>query len=286
MKNFCIITNNKKDKDYVLTNTIKNYVTEHGGQCIIKEHEEDNQGEYRYTNPDTMPKDIECVLTIGGDGTLLQAARDLHKNDVVFVGINKGTLGFLAEVSPEEVEEALCRIMNDDYNIESRMMLQGTVIREDKEIFSTSVLNDIVIHRGADIRIAEFTVYVNNQLLCKYDADGIILATPTGSTAYNLSAGGPVARPNSKLIILTPICAHSIGQKSIVLSDEDVIEVKIGKCRDTKNELRRVAFDGDSINELVSGDIIRISKSEQQTKMIKLDDSSFLQTLKDKMGDR
>lgn len=286
MRNFCIITNEKKDKDYILTNRIKKYITQNGGYCQIKESSDNPQSEYRYTDPNSISDSLQCVITIGGDGTLLQAARDLNTRDVVFVGINKGTLGFLAEVGPDEVENALNRLMHDDFKIESRMMLQGTIMRGKEEVFSSSVLNDIVIHRGADIRISDYYVCVNKQPLGNFKADGIILSTPTGSTAYNLSAGGPIARPNSNLIILTPICAHSIGQKSIVLSDEDEVEVTIGKCKNPKGELRKISFDGDNIVEVKSDDIIRIKKSELQTKMVKLDDSSFLQTLKDKMGDR
>lgn len=286
MKNFCIITNNKKDKDYVLTKKIEKYILENGGSCCIKERPETEEGKYNYTNPDSMPEDLQCVITVGGDGTLLQAAQDLKSRDVVFVGINKGNLGFLAEVSAENVETALHRLFVDDYKIESRMMIKGTVIRNGKNIFSTSVLNDVVIHRGADIHISDFYVYVNDQMLGKFQADGIILSTPTGSTAYNLSAGGPIARPNSNLIILTPICAHAIAQRSIVLSDDDKIKVTIGECKNPKDEFRRIAFDGDNIVEIKSGDIIAIEKSQVSTKLVKLDDSSFLQTVKDKMGDK
>ena len=286
MKNFCIITNNNKDKDYVLSKKIEGFITEKGGTCFISENSDLTDAKYNYTNPDKMPENLECVFTIGGDGTLLQAAQDLMSKDIVFLGINKGTLGFLAEVCVEDIEDALYRLLMDDFKIESRMMLKGTIIRNDKEIYSASVLNDIVIHRGADIRISDFYVHVNNQLLGKFQADGIILSTPTGSTAYNLSAGGPIARPNSNLIILTPICAHSIGQRSIVLSDEDKIEVTIGTCKNPKGEFRRISFDGDNIVEVESGDVIAIEKSQVSTKLVKLDDSSFLQTVKKKMGDK
>lgn len=147
------------------------------------------------------------------------------------------------------------------------------------------MLNDIVIHRGGDMAISNFDVYVNGQLLGKFQADGIILSTPTGSTAYNLSAGGPVARPDSHMIILTPICPHSIGTRSILLSRNDEIEVIIGPSRTPNEENRKIAFDGDGIFNIVSEDRIRIYEAVETTEIAKLDEGSFLQVIKDKLGD-
>ena len=117
MKNFCIITNNNKDKDYVLSKKIEGFITEKGGTCFISENSDLTDEKYNYTNPDKMPENLECVITIGGDGTLLQAAQDLMSKDIVFLGINKGTLGFLAEVSVEDIEDALYRLLMDDLKL-------------------------------------------------------------------------------------------------------------------------------------------------------------------------
>ena len=200
------------------------------------------------------------------------------------VGVNKGTLGFLAEISPDNVKESLDKLINDDFNIESRMMLDGRIIRDGKQVYSSTVLNDIVIHRGGDLAITDYQVYVNKEILGNYHADGIILSTPTGSTAYNLSAGGPVARPDSNMIILTPICPHTLANRSLILSRHDNIEVKIGKSRIANEENRRISFDGDGIFKIISGDIISISESEKTTKIAKLDEGSFLQAVKDKLN--
>lgn len=285
MKNFCIITNSYKDEKNSIANKISDYIIKKGGSCVVLNNVDTVTGQYRVILEEQVPGNLECVITIGGDGTLLHAAKDLEKLDVIFIGVNKGTLGFLAEISPEEMEGSIDRLLNDRFNVESRMMLCGQVIRNNEVVYKSNVLNDIVIHRGGDMAISNFDVYVNGQLLGKFQADGIILSTPTGSTAYNLSAGGPVARPDSHMIILTPICPHSIGTRSILLSRNDEIEVIIGPSRTPNEENRKIAFDGDGIFNIVSEDRIRIYEAVETTEIAKLDEGSFLQVIKDKLGD-
>ena len=283
MKNFCIITNNYKDEKNSIANKISDYIIKKGGSCVVLNNVDTATGQYRVILEEQVPGNLECVITIGGDGTLLHAAKDLEKLDVIFIGVNKGTLGFLAEISPEEMEGSIDRLLNDRFNVESRMMLCGQVIRNNEVVYKSNVLNDIVIHRGGDMAISNFDVYVNSQLLGKFQADGIILSTPTGSTAYNLSAGGPVARPDSHMIILTPICPHTLANRTLLLSKSDVIDVKIGKSRTPNEESRKVAFDGDGIFNIVAGDVVSIRKAKKVTKIAKLDESSFLQAIKDKI---
>lgn len=283
MKNFCIVSNSYKDKELNLAKKTSEYIKLKGGKCYLADNVDITTGDFRVLDANEFPKDTECVISIGGDGTLLHAAKDLMKLDVVFVGVNKGTLGFLAEISPENVESAIDRLMDDRFNVESRMMLKGEIIRDNNVIYESTVLNDIVIHRAADMAITRYEVFVNGQLLGNFEADGIILSTPTGSTAYNLSAGGPLARPDSHLIMLTPICPHTLTNRSIIFSKNDEIEVVIGESRTPNEERRTVAFDGDGIYNIVSGDIIRISVADETTEIAKLDESSFLQAVKDKL---
>lgn len=283
MKNFCIVTNSYKDEKCKFAKKAAEFIENSGGFCIIKDNVDIDTGEFRVIDKSEMPEDLECVITIGGDGTLLHAAKDLLQMDVVFIGINKGTLGFLAEISPEEMRVALGRLIRGDFNVESRMMLKGDVIRNGKIIYTSTVLNDIVVHRGNDLAVTEYKVYVNNQILGKFLADGIILSTPTGSTAYNLSAGGPVARPDSHMILLTPICPHTIASRSILLARDDEIEIEIGQCRKPNEEHRKLAFDGDGVYNIISGDRIRVSEAIETTKIAKLDEGSFLQVIKDKL---
>lgn len=285
MKNFCIITNSYKDDNNYIADKISKYIITKGGECTVLNTVDLNTGKYCIISEEQVPKNLECVITIGGDGTLLHAAKDLEKLDVVFIGVNKGKLGFMAEISPDNMAESIDRLLADDFNVESRMMLSGQVIRNDKVVYRSNVLNDIVIHRGGDIAISDFDVYVNGCMLGKFQADGIILSTPTGSTAYNLSAGGPIARPDSHMIILTPICSHSLGNRSILLSRSDEIEVVIGKSRLPNSENRKISFDGDGIFNIISGDRIKIYEAAETTEIAKLDEGSFLQVVKNKLGD-
>ena len=285
MNKFAIITNKYKDEKQQLAKNIAAYIEQNGGKCSIHNNVDECTGEYREIPHKEIPEGVECVITIGGDGTLLHAAKDLKSKDVVFIGVNKGTLGFLAEIHQDQVEEAMNRLLKNQFHVESRMMLEGEVIRKDEVVFRGNVLNEIVIHRGRDFSVTTLEVFVNQQMLGRYSADGMIYSTPTGSTAYNLSAGGPVARPDSKMIIMTPICPHSIGGRSIIFSKKDVLETVIGPAKHPNIEGRTVIFDGDSVFELVSGDIIRVQMAVEETKIAKLDDSSFLQAIKDKIGD-
>lgn len=284
MKYFGVITNSYKDKNRKIANRISEYIQSVGGVCRVYDTVDSNNGSFRVIDTNEIPDNLECFITIGGDGTLLHAAKDFCSLDVVFIGINKGAVGFLAEIALDEIENSIDRLINEEFNVESRMMLRGQVIRNNQKINESTVLNDIVIHRGGDMAISSYDVYVNGHLLGQFTGDGIVLATPTGSTAYNLSAGGPVARPNSHMIILTPICSHSFGSRSILLSEDDEIDVVIGKNRTPNIEQRKIAFDGDGIFDIMSGDVIRISKAVETTDIAKLDEGSFLQVIKDKLG--
>ena len=183
MKNFCIITNSYKDEKNSIANKISDYIIKKGGSCVVLNNVDTATGQYRVILEEQVPGNLECVITIGGDGTLLHAAKDLEKLDVIFIGVNKGTLGFLAEISPEEMEGSIDRLLNDRFNVESRMMLCGQVIRNNEVVYKSNVLNDIVIHRGGDMAISNFDVDVNGQLLGKFQADGIILSTEIQTTA-------------------------------------------------------------------------------------------------------
>ncbi|MBQ6321808.1 MAG: NAD(+)/NADH kinase, partial [Lachnospiraceae bacterium] len=189
---FYIITNPDKDPEETATNRIRSYLQEHGRQVYVSGTGEHDRTQYKYTNASSIPDEVECVLVLGGDGTLLQAARDMHERQLPLLGINLGTLGYLAEVEIASVEKALDALMEDSYTVEERMMLDGKIVRQNREIMHDTALNDIVIVRKGPLRIIDFDVYVNDSFLCSLRADGVILSTPTGSTGYSLSAGGPI----------------------------------------------------------------------------------------------
>lgn len=286
MNNFLVITNAYKDKDYELTNLISEYLRTKKCKCTIcdgTKYDDESIRKYLYTNPDNVPEDIECAIVLGGDGTLIQASRDLVNRDIPLIGVNFGKLGFLAEVEQNDVISMLDKLIEDNYNIVERMMLEGKIIREEQEYYANIALNDIVISRGHMLRVIDFKVYVNGKLLNLYTADGIIISTPTGSTAYNLSAGGPIARPDSNLIIVTPICPHTLNTRSIVLSDSDEIVIELCQDRSLNGEEKIIAFDGCENELLKANDTIRICKSKCKTHIATLSDVGFLEILQLKM---
>lgn len=238
---------------------------------------------YTYTNPNMVPPETECVISIGGDGTLIQAARDLVDLHLPMIGIHFGTLGYLAQ-EREPLEETLDKLMADECEIESRMMLYGSIYRDEEKIADNIALNDIVINRMGPLTVQDFQIRINGNLMNQYRADGMIVCTPTGSTAYNLSAGGPIVEPQAEILLLTPICAHTLNSRSIVLPPDALIEIQL--CGHGGRESGcGVSFDGSDLIEVRKGDCIRIRKSQKITKMIKLGNSSFMETLRYKMRD-
>ncbi len=288
MEKFCIITNIEKDRDFTVSNEIKTYLEKHGKSCTILEHSSQEAGKeavsYRYTDPGKVSEDTDCVLVLGGDGTLIQAARDLSGKNIPLLGVNFGTLGYLAGVEKQNILPALDQLMADNYTLEKRMMLDGEVIRSGKIMKKDLALNDIVISRSGILKVIDFKLYVNGEFLNLYSADGIIISTPTGSTAYNMSAGGPIVSPEAALLVVTPICPHTLNTRSIVLSSEDKITIELCKDRSKNNEERMVSFDGDNSQKAWAQDTIEICRSRQYTNIIKLNKLSFLEILRKKMS--
>lgn len=285
MRNFYIITNSYKDPDLKITGEVEECLKKNG--CIFNTQISENIIEpdiHKYTDPESVPKGVECIIVVGGDGTLLHAARDLVSKKIPMIGINSGKLGFLAEVEKNNIDCTLEKLISDEYQVETRMMLKGQLIRKDKVLKESIALNDIIINRSGSLRIVDYKVCINGKFLAVYSADGIIVATPTGATAYNLSAGGPIAQPSSNIIIMTPICAHTLNSRSIVFAEDAQIELEICEDKNINKEYGFVAFDGDLRIELNAGDKIVISKSELSTKIIKLSSMSFLELLRKKMS--
>lgn len=285
MKKFALLTNYSKDKRLVYTRMIKTYITENGGSYWIPRYisEPDKDGDQRYDFSD-MPEDIECVLVLGGDGTLLQAARELLQRYIPLLGINLGTLGFLTSAEKSELPKCLDSVLDDSCSIDERMMLEGVAYHGSEKIQMNIALNDVIIARAGFSRLVELKIYVNGELLSIYNADGIIVSTPTGSTGYSLSAGGPIIFPQTDVIVITPICPHSLQARSLVVSGEDRIMIEIGRRRKTQKEEAMVTFDGRSAQELETGDRIEIYKAQETTQLIRLKGRSFYQVLQNKIG--
>lgn len=282
MKHFILITNACKDKDLKLSNQIIDYIIAKGGTaaCFVS-----NAGapEIPDFSIEDIPQNTECMLVLGGDGTLIRAATKVESLQIPLIGVNLGTLGYLCELEENSVFSAIDRLMDETrktYMLEQRMMLTGHKAGCEN---SRVALNDIVIHRSGNLQILNLNVYVNGELLSTYQADGIIISTPTGSTGYNMSAGGPIVDPKGTMLVLTPNNAHNLNSKSIVLDAEDIVEIEILSRRIQKDEVACVSFDGDFVQELVVGDRFVISKAINCTTICKLNKRSFLEILRKKM---
>ncbi|MBE6501916.1 MAG: NAD(+)/NADH kinase [Methanobrevibacter thaueri] len=220
----------------------------------------------------------DILFSIGGDGTFLNTAK---MTDKPIIGINTGTLGYLTEVNPSDMKKALENILNDNYTIENRMMVEGKILKANgDEIKISESLNEIAISKNVN-GVVRFDAIVNDKLITSYIADGILVCTPTGSTAYNLSCGGPIVDPTAEILTLTPIAPHTVLNKSIVLSKKSNIKIKITELRE--NTSAYVLNDGIP-NKLESGDIVEIEKSDKITKIIKLEDRSFIDTIRENIS--
>ena len=274
MNNFLIVTNDGKDTDYKVTYRVKGLLENAGKTCYLCQKDEQKK-----MIPESIPEEIDCAIVIGGDGSLIEVARYLWDKDVPILGINMGTLGYLTEVEVNKIEEAMDQLLRGEYQFENRMMLEGTFDNGDSDV----ALNDIVVTRNGGLKVTHFRLYVNGELLNSYEADGVIIATPTGSTAYNLSAGGPIVEPTAAMIVVTPICSHALNTSSIVLSAEDEIVIEIGEGRMGVEQEVLLSFDGADIVTLKTHDRVKVCQAKTNTKLIKLNNISFLEMLRRKM---
>lgn len=283
MNNFCIITNIDKDCDYKTTKLVQEYLISKGKRCLISTERNIVGTNDEDIDVSWIKDDTDCVIVLGGDGTIIRAATDLYTKEIPLLGINLGTLGFLAEIEKQDIIPAIDSLLEEDIQIQKRMMLYGNVSRNNQTTYEDYALNDIVISRSGFSRIICVSVYVNDILVDTYHGDGVIIATPTGSTGYNLSAGGPVAAPSSNVMMITPICPHTMSQRSVLVSSDDEITVLIDKSKKAQKEEAIATFDGRMGMELKTGDEIRIKRAEKVTKLIKINQKSFYEILRSKL---
>lgn len=285
MNKFCIIANRDKDENLIVTNKIIHFLKQNS--CEVTIAKEANNDSY-FTDINTIPKDTECVIVLGGDGTLLHASHALVDSDVPILGINLGTLGFLAEIELQNMEQAFINLIQGKYRIENRMMLNASFnynSQEDLQQLSCTALNDIVVARSGFSRIISVGIYVNGSWVQNFRGDGVIISTPTGSTGYNLSAGGPILIPKSEMMVITPICPHSFNARSIVVPATDTIEVVIRESKKTQTEEAIATMDGDRAVMLSAKDRVIIRKSEYMSKLIRFDQNCFFDLLRSKIGE-
>lgn len=222
----------------------------------------------------------DFIIVLGGDGTLLDTGRKAAKFGTPLLGINMGTMGFLATADGSEAETAIEKVLNGEYKIEKRLMLESEIISDTDNPKQYIAVNDVCISRGVFTKITEYNIYVNEEYLATFRADGIIISTPTGSTAYNLSAGGPVLKPDIACMVITPICPHSLHSRSIVVSADDTvrIEASFGSNGDII-----MSMDGQTSVILNNCDIINVRKSANSINIIKTNTRSFYEILRKKL---
>jgi NAD+ kinase len=276
MKKVILTPNPYRDHDFNTVRTTARILEQAGIEvrlCLPFEVDRSFQlpRDLRFSRLDRELPTADAVICFGGDGTILHMAKAATRNGIPILGVNIGTMGFMAELESSELEQ-LKRLASGDYTIDNRMMLDVTVHRDRDIIFHDICLNDAVVTKGGIARIVHLSVKCDDVQAMECGGDGLIIATPTGSTAYSLSAGGPIVEPEASSILITPICAHDMGSRCIVASDKRVIKVGL-----THNARRNayLSVDGGKALKLNMGDIVTVKKSNFQTQLVRLKDRSF-----------
>lgn len=233
---------------------------------------------YEALSNDELGRQCDLAVVIGGDGTMLGFARDMARHGIPLLGINQGRLGFITDIPIERWRESLAPVLAGDYEVEPRTMLEGAVLRDGESIFSGLALNDVVVSRGGTAGMVELKIEVGEQFVANMRADGLIVASPTGSTAYALSAGGPILHPSIAGWLLVPIAPHTLSNRPIVLPDSGEVRMEILAGRDAS-----VNFDMQSLASLLHGDVITVRRSQHQVRFLHPKGWSYYATLRRKL---
>jgi NAD+ kinase len=226
-----------------------------------------------------LPGKVDLLIVLGGDGTLLAAARALYRHEVPIFAVNLGDLGFLTVITRDEMYPALEGVLSGNYRSERRVQIEGELVRADEALSTFRALNDVVLNKGAIARIQDFEVYADGEFISNYKSDGLIISTPTGSTAYSLAAGGPVVSPMVEAFIVTPICAHTLTNRPLVLQDSANIEIVVKSQR----EAAYLTVDGQVGIATHSEDIIRVRKSDSYVELIQPPQRNYYEILRQKL---
>ncbi len=283
MKNIGIITNNEKDVGFAYTNMLIESIRKFGGQAVIPTRSVTKGMEGLDNEVEEICSKCELIICLGGDGTFLKTARTAYLYNLPILGINLGSLGFLTDIEKGEIDKAVESIFQNNYTIEERMMLSSRIYKDGKLFAEDVAINDVSISRAGILRILHLSTYIDDNFFDMFPGDGIVVATPTGSTAYSMSAGGPIAEPTSKLIIVTPICPHMLYSRSFVASDERRVKVSVSDGFEHK---ALVTVDGQKNYEITGGDYIEIEKAASKLKILKIHSKNFFTVLRNKIYDR
>lgn len=239
-----------------------------------------NEGNYKKASREEMAKQCDLVIVVGGDGTILNAVRSLAHAHVPLVGINVGRLGFLADISPDELESALEEILNGSYREEQRLLLEMQVLRDNKVIFEGDAFNDVVVHIRDVARMIEFETRINDEFVNHQRADGMVISTPTGSTAYALSAGGPILHATLDAITLVPISPHTLSSRPLVVNADSQIDILI--CN-TKEGIAQATCDGHLSTDVHVGDHIKVKRKAEKITLLHPKQHNYFEILRAKL---
>lgn len=274
MENFYLISDREKDLQFEAAGEIKRYLESHGKYAKIvsgSSHIEDKYG-------------TDMVIVLGGDGSVIQAAKQFAGTGIPILGVNFGTLGFLTEVEKPKLTYAIEEILSGRYEVEKRMALTGRVQKPSVGEAMGLAVNEFIIGKQDFGHMITTRVYVDEELLDTYVADGILVSTPTGSTAYNLSAAGPVLAPTMEAMIITPICPHSLNKRSLVVSSGSKLRIEVGKTKDNYQDEAAIRGDGQMLWTVSTGDVIWIEKATETFDMVRLGDVSFFDKMRSKLN--
>lgn len=282
MKNIAIIPNKDKDKGLFVTKRLIEEVAKNDVRIFVPE-KIDAACDVKVTEYDRIFDDADFAIVVGGDGTILNTSHTACKKGIPILGVNLGRVGFMAEIEPDELEMTKA-LFDESFYIEERMMLDIDVKRDGKEVYSSHALNDAVISNGSVSKMVNLDVYCNEAYFTGFGADGVIVSTPTGSTAYSLSAGGAVVDPTMKCILVTPVCPHSFyNSRQVIFSENSKITIK---DIETRHEAAYLTIDGRDNFKLEYGDMINVKQSEYTTTLVRFKNRQFYDLLYKKMDER
>lgn len=281
MKTIGVIANIEKDTELKYTKLLSESIIKAGGR-VAMEASLSSRIQIGDKCPDTEAV-IDCsdmIVCLGGDGTFLKAARLLYGKDLPILGINLGNLGFLTEIDRNDIGDAVGHILNEDYIVEERMMLTAEIHGKGRSVISDAALNDIVISRGAISRILHVKAYINDTFVDTFPGDGLIISSPTGSTAYSLSAGGPIVEPDAQVMIITPICPHILYSRSFITNAGSAVRVVINE--EFQHDAM-VTVDGQKGYEISGGDWVEVKRSTHSIKLARINPRNFFNILRTKI---
>ena len=275
-----IYPNVKKQAALPILRTVVEFLQPKVDQLLIPEEAAREMGFHQYAvKRDTIPPRISLALTLGGDGTLLSVAKETAAAGVPVCGINLGHLGFLTHIEVAQLVQGLEKLVTGSYLIEERLMLDSFIRRDDRLITLPPALNDVVVTKGGFARLIRLNLFVAGQLTESYPADGLIVSTPTGSTGYSLSAGGPIISPQLNVMVITPICPHSLNARPLIVSAEEEVHITL----QTNHDDVALTVDGQRVYSLLPDDTVELKRSPHKALLVRFPDSGFYQTLHAKL---